>query len=91
MLSGMPVRAKTRQPIATPRASADLLRAAAEPLPDEFALRQPYKDCGMDTSLEVPGGHSGLERDCLVDANAAGTEAERRSLIVADQRARERW
>lgn len=46
------------------------------PVPDEFALRSPYKDCGFDVSLQVPGGRSGLERDCFAEANSDGTEAE---------------
>ena len=46
------------------------------PVPDVFALREPYADCGMDFADEPTGPTASDMRSCLVDANAAGTTAE---------------
>ena len=46
------------------------------PVPDEFALREPYRDCGLDFSLDSEDLSFGSERRCFIDANTAGEPAE---------------
>jgi hypothetical protein len=52
--------------------------ALDSPVPDDFALRPAYKDCGIDISQESADEESlGVdERNCFLEANAAGRTAE---------------
>ena len=52
--------------------------ALDSPVPDDFAFRPAYGDCGVDFSLEMAdeGFAGGDERKCFLEANAAGQTAE---------------
>ncbi len=46
------------------------------PVPDLFAFREPYEDCGLDFSLEMVGDVPSQGRTCFAEANNAGRTAE---------------
>ena len=50
--------------------------ALQSPVPDLFAFREPYEDCGLDFSLEMVGDVPGQGRTCFAEANAGGRAAE---------------
>jgi len=50
--------------------------ALRSPVPDLFAFREPYEDCGLDFSLEMVGDVPGQGRTCFAEANAGGRAAE---------------
>ncbi len=50
--------------------------ALQSPVPDLFAFREPYEDCGLDFSLEMVGDVPGQGRTCLAEANNGGRTAE---------------
>ena len=50
--------------------------ALQSPVPDLFAFRKPYEDCGLDFSLEMVGDVPGPGRTCLAEANNGGRTAE---------------
>lgn len=50
--------------------------ALQSPVPDLFAFREPYEDCGLDFSLEMVGDVPGQGRTYFAEANNGGRTAE---------------